>query len=74
MASHVQQSASKSDGSGIRDSGEEAIGRSPQQLSGEAPAAAVAHEEEFADAEVIHQPKLVIGECDAKIVPAIGDV
>ena len=55
-----------------KDSGEDAIGRPLQQLPSEAPADAVAHEEEFADAKVIHQPKLVIGERIPRIIDRHG--
>ncbi len=42
--------------------GHDALGRALQQLAGEAAADAVAHEEEFADPEMVHQPELVVGE------------
>jgi hypothetical protein len=42
--------------------GDDALGRTLQQLAGEATADAVAHEEEFADPEMVHQAKLVVGE------------
>ena len=41
--------------------GDDAVGRSLQELAGKAAADAVAHVEEFADAEVVHQPELVVG-------------
>src|SRR5262245_10332351 len=41
--------------------GNDALRRSLQQLAGEAAADAVAHEEEFPDPEMVHQPKLVVG-------------
>ena len=42
--------------------GDDAIGRPLQQLAGKAAADAVAHVKEFADAEMVHQPELVVGE------------
>ena len=46
----------------MEDRGDDAIGRALQQLAGKAAADAVAHIEEFADAEMVHQPELVVGE------------
>ena len=43
-------------------SGDDTLGRSLQELAGKAAADAVAHIEELADAEVVHQPELVVGE------------
>jgi hypothetical protein len=40
----------------------DAVGRSLQQLPGEAAADAVAHVKEFADPEMVHQPELIVGE------------
>jgi hypothetical protein len=42
--------------------GGDAVGGSLEQLPGKTAADAVAHIEEFADAEVVHQPELVVGE------------
>jgi hypothetical protein len=42
--------------------GDDAVGRPLQQLAGEAAADAVAHIKEFADAEMVHQPELIVGE------------
>jgi hypothetical protein len=42
--------------------GHDALRRPLQQLAGEAAADAVAHEEEFADPEMVHQPEMVVGE------------
>ena len=42
--------------------GDDALRRPLQQLAGEAAADAVAHVEELADAEMVHQPELVVGE------------
>ncbi|MGC2413095.1 MAG: hypothetical protein WA459_10420 [Stellaceae bacterium] len=41
---------------------DDAVGRPLQELPGEAAADAVTHEEELADAEMVHQPELVVGE------------
>ena len=41
---------------------DDAVGRTLQELAGKAAADAVAHEKEFADAEMVHQPELVVGE------------
>jgi hypothetical protein len=41
--------------------GDDPVGGPLQQLPGKAAADAVAHIEEFADPEVVHQPELVIG-------------
>ena len=48
--------------------GHDALRRPLQQLAGEAAADAVAHEEEFADPEMVHQPKLVVGECVPRVL------
>jgi hypothetical protein len=48
--------------------GHDALRRSLQQLAGEAAADAVAHVEEFADPEMVHQPKLVVGECVPRVL------
>ena len=48
--------------------GNDAIWRPLQQLPGEAAADAVAHIKEFADAEMVHQPELVVGECVPRIL------
>src|SRR5215472_10948376 len=48
---------------------DDAVRRPLQQLPGEAAANAVAHVEEFADPEMVHQPKLVVG----KGVPPVVD-
>src|SRR4029077_17774085 len=50
------------------DSSDDAVGRPLHQLPGEAAADAVAHVKEFADAEVIHQPKLVVGERIPRVI------
>ena len=42
--------------------GGDAAGRAFEQLAGKAAADAVAHIEELADAEMVHQPELVVGE------------
>ena len=47
---------------------DDAVGRSLQQLPGEAAANAVAHVEEFADPEMVHQPELVAGEGVPRII------
>ena len=44
------------------DGGDDAVRRPLQQLPGKAATNAVAHVEELVDAEVIHQPELVVGE------------
>ena len=44
------------------DGGDAAVGGTLHQLPGKAAADAVAHIKEFADAEVVHPPKLVVGE------------
>ena len=54
------------------DGGDDAVGRPLHQLPGKATADAVAHEEEFADAEVIHQPELVVGERIPRIIDRHG--
>ena len=50
------------------DRGDDAVGRPLHQLPGKAAADAVAHVKEFADAEVIHQPKLVVGERIPRVI------
>jgi len=42
--------------------GDNPVGGALDQLAGKAAADAVAHKEELADAEVVHQPELVVGE------------
>ena len=42
--------------------GHDALGGPLHELEGKRAADAVAHEEELPDAEVIHQPELVVGE------------
>ena len=44
------------------DGGDDAVGRALHQLAGKAAADAVAHVEELADAEMVHQPELIAGE------------
>ena len=48
---------------------DDAVRRPLQQLPGEAAASAVAHVEEFADPEMAHQPKLVVGK---GVPPLVG--
>ena len=48
--------------------GHDAIRRSLHQLQREAAADAVAHEEELLDAEMVHQPKLIVGESTPGII------
>src|SRR5271155_223790 len=50
--------------------GDDAAGGPLHQLPGKAAADAVAHIEEFADAEVVHQPELVVG----KRIPRVIDL
>jgi len=50
------------------DGGEDAVGRSLHQLSGKAAADAVAHVKEFVDAEVVHQPELIVGKRIPRII------
>src|SRR5215469_8289862 len=50
------------------DSGDDAVGRPLHQLPSKAAADAVAHVKEFADAEVLHQPKLVVSECIPRLI------
>ena len=45
----------------VEDRGDDAVGRPLQQFAGKAAADAVAHEEELPDAEMVHQPELVVG-------------
>jgi hypothetical protein len=49
--------------------GGDPLGRPFEELAGKTAADAVAHIEELADAEVVHQPELVVGES----VPGVGD-
>src|SRR5262245_18766786 len=48
--------------------GDDAIGRAFEELPGKTAADAVAHIEEFADAEVVHQPQLIVSEGVPRVV------
>ena len=48
--------------------GEDALGGPLDQFEGKTATDAVAHEEEFADAEMVHQPQLVVGEGAPRVV------
>src|SRR5690348_14036811 len=54
------------------DGGNDPVGRPLHQLAGKTTADAVAHVKELADAEVIHQPKLVVGECIPRVINRHG--
>ena len=54
------------------DGGDDAVRRPLHQLPGKAAADAVAHVEELVDAEVIHQPELVVGEGPPGVVDRHG--
>ena len=55
--------------------GADAVRRPLHQLSGKAAADALAHVEEFMDAEVVHAPKLIVGKCIPRVKKArVGKV
>src|ERR1700722_15437927 len=54
------------------DSSNDAVGSPLHQLAGKATADAVAQVEELADAEVIHQPELVVGERIPRVINRHG--
>jgi len=50
------------------DGGDDAVRRPLHQLRGKATTDAVAHIEEFVDAEVVYQPQLIVGKCVPRII------
>ena len=49
-------------------SGDDTLGRAFEELPGKTAANAVAHIKELADAQVVHQPELIVGESVPRIV------